>query len=203
MRIAENSFKEIMTIPNLLSCLRLAVIVPLVKFIIEENYIWAGAMLLISAVSDMFDGMIARRFNQVTQLGKLLDPIADKLTLIAVVVSLSVVDRAVLCFAAALFIKEMLMLIGGYIMLKAGVRPPASKWYGKTSTVIFYVSVAVIVLLRAIWGILNYTLSIVLFSITTAAMLFSLIMYSRYFFEVVRKRKEELNSSTDTVPEEL
>ena len=53
MRIAENSFKEIMTIPNLLSCLRLAVIVPLVKFIIEENYIWAGAMLLISAVSDM------------------------------------------------------------------------------------------------------------------------------------------------------
>lgn len=195
MKIAENSLKENLTIPNLLSCLRLAVIVPLVKFIIEENYIWAGIMLLISAVSDMFDGMIARRFNQVTQLGKLLDPIADKLTLIAVVVSLSVTDRAVLWFAAALFAKEMLMLIGGYIMLKKDFRPPASKWYGKTSTVIFYVSVGIIVLVRLILGIISYPLTIVLFSITTAAMMFSLVMYSRYFLDMLRKRKQ--NSDAD------
>lgn len=197
MKIAENSLKENLTIPNLLSCLRLAVIVPLVMFIIEENYIWAGIMLLISGVSDMFDGMIARRFNQVTQLGKILDPIADKLTLIAVVVSLSVADRAVLCFALVLFVKEMLMLIGGYIMLKKDVRPPASKWYGKTSTVIFYVSVAVIVLVRLIFGIISYPLTIVLFSITTAAMMFSLIMYSRYFLDMIRRKKHISGADDD------
>ncbi|MGN0470725.1 MAG: CDP-alcohol phosphatidyltransferase family protein, partial [Acutalibacteraceae bacterium] len=72
--------KKNLTVPNLLSFIRILVIPPLIIFLLDQNFIMAGVMLIISGVSDMFDGMIARKFNQVTQLGKMLDPIADKLT---------------------------------------------------------------------------------------------------------------------------
>lgn len=181
------AIKRNITVPNLLSCLRLAVIPPTVRYIVKENYVMAGIMLLISAVSDMFDGMIARRFNQVTQLGKMLDPLADKLTLAAVILSLSFVDKAVMWFVAVLITKELLMLAGGFLLLRLNMKPPAARWYGKTATVIFYTSVTVIVSLRAVWGIRSYVLTAVLLSVTTAAMLFALIMYGRIFISMLKQ----------------
>ena len=68
------------TVPNLLSVIRILVIAPFAMFFLQGDILWAVLMLAISGLSDCFDGMIARKFNQVTELGKMLDPLADKLT---------------------------------------------------------------------------------------------------------------------------
>lgn len=187
----KSSIKKNLTIPNFLSFIRIVVIVPLIKFLLNENYVAAGLTMLISAVSDMFDGLIARKFNQVTQLGKILDPIADKLTLIAVVICINILYPSVMIFVIVLFCKELLMLSGGCFLLKLRIRPPAAKWYGKVSTAIFYTSVVTIVLLKAIWNITNKTLIVVLFSITTLAMLFSLVNYTILFVKLIKDREKE------------
>ena len=70
---------DFVTIPNLLTYLRILLIAPFVISFIKEQYILAMVFLGISALSDCCDGYIARRFNQITALGKMLDPVADKL----------------------------------------------------------------------------------------------------------------------------
>lgn len=186
--------KKNLTVPNLLSFIRILVIPPLIIFMLDRNFIMAGVMLIISGVSDMFDGMIARKFNQVTQLGKILDPIADKLTLIAVVLCINVLYPSVLPFVIILFAKEFLMLCGGCVLLKMKIKPPAAKWYGKVATVVFYVSVTAIILLKAIWSIDNIILTNILLIITTVFMLFALFQYALIFLKLIKEKKSE---STD------
>ena len=82
------SFKkrDLVTIPNILTYIRFLLVAPFMYFFLKERYLLAGLMIGLSGLSDCFDGMIARHFDQVTPLGKILDPIADKVTLIAVAV---------------------------------------------------------------------------------------------------------------------
>ena len=79
---------QIFKIPNLITSLRILIIIPYIIFFLNDNYILAVVMLLLSGLSDLLDGIVARKFDQITELGKVLDPVADKLTLLAVVVSL-------------------------------------------------------------------------------------------------------------------
>ena len=84
------------TIPNLLSVLRILLILPFVYFFMTGNVLLAGLMLALSGLSDLFDGMIARKFNQVTDLGKMLDPVADKLTQGTVAICLAIWEPVLL-----------------------------------------------------------------------------------------------------------
>ncbi len=188
------SFKKNITIPNILTILRIVIIVPLTRFLLKQDYIMAGVMILISAVTDILDGFLARKLGQITDLGKILDPIADKLTLIAVVVCANVLYPEIMPFIIVLFTKELLMLSGGAFLLRFKIKPPAAKWYGKLSTVLFYTSITTLILLKAIWGYTNRTLSLVLLSVTTASMLFSLIMYTSVFVRLIRASKNDANS---------
>ncbi|MDD6489365.1 MAG: CDP-alcohol phosphatidyltransferase family protein [Clostridia bacterium] len=188
--------KKNFTVPNFLSLIRILVIPPLIIFLLDRNFIMAGVMLIISGVSDMFDGMIARKFNQVTQLGKMLDPIADKLTLISVVICIYVLYPSVLPFVIILFAKEFLMLCGGFVLLKMKIKPPAAKWYGKVATVVFYLSVTAIILLNAIWGIDNIILTNTLLIITTVFMLFALFQYARIFFKLIKEKKAGISDES-------
>lgn len=181
--------KKNCTIPNLLTLLRIAVIIPMSRLILKGNYLAAGILLLISAVSDMFDGMIARRFNQITQLGKILDPIADKLTLIAIVICINVIYPYVYPFVIIMFAKEIAMLIGGAVLLKKKIKPPAAKWFGKVATAVFYVSMITLVGLKAIWDIHLSWLTTTLFSLTAALMIFSLLNYAIIFFQLLKENK--------------
>lgn len=183
--------KRNVNIPNMLTLVRIAVIIPTVKYILEERYIYAGVFLCISALSDMFDGMAARRFGQITQLGKILDPIADKLTLIAVVLSISQVYPYVYPFVTVMLLKEMIMLTGGFILLKKRIRPPSAKWYGKAATAVFYVSVIVLVLLRAVWGISISWLSASLFGLSTGFMMFALMNYVSIFLKLMKENSNK------------
>lgn len=183
--------KDNLTVPNILSLFRIVLVYPLVRFLLKQNYLAAGIVLLLSAVSDALDGLIARKFNQVSPLGKILDPIADKLTLIAVVICINILYPDILLFVVLLFLKEILMLSGGAVLLNFKLRPPAAKWYGKISTVVFYVSIILLVVMKAVWGYTNRVLTITLLAVTTALMLFSLVMYSSLFLKMIRQKVQD------------
>ncbi len=196
------SIKKNINVPNTLTAVRFIVIAPMMKFLLDQKFVYAGIMILISALSDMLDGFLARKLDQVTDLGKILDPIADKLTLIAVVVCVNVLYPSVMPFILVLFTKELLMLAGGAFLLKMKIKPPAAKWYGKLSTVLFYTSITTLIMLKAIWGYTNQTLSLILLAVTTASMLFSLVRYFILFVKLVREKNNAEKQMQAVQPDE-
>ena len=136
--------------------------------------------------SDFIDGYIARKFNQVTKLGKILDPIADKLTLLAVAVCIAVMTPEVIPVLAVLIIKDLLMLIGGSRIIRAGLVPPPARWYGKLATLLFYISVCTIVFLKAVYRYESIVLNFILLTVTTLAMIFALIKYYLLYRDLMK-----------------
>lgn len=193
MGIQKNAEDKILTIPNLLSMFRIVLIVPMIVFFISKNYIGAVICIAVSGLSDMFDGMIARRFNQISKLGKMLDPIADKLTLVAVIICIGILIPNVRLLVIILATKDILMLLGGAYLIHRGITPPPAKWYGKTATVVFYISVTAIVAIEVFGGAaLVSQLSIlitILLAITSLVMIFALVMYAMLFFQLLRESK--------------
>ena len=185
-----NAIKKNMTIPNCLTALRIVLIVPMVSCLLKEQYAPAGVCLLASALSDMCDGWIARKFHQVTSLGKVLDPIADKLTLIAVVICIYLLYPYIYPFMVLLFAKEVIMLAGGAILLHQHIRPPAARWFGKAATAVFYASVISIIALRAVWNINVPPLLTSLLALTSACMIFALCGYASMFFQLLKEKDE-------------
>lgn len=172
-----------LTIPNILSFCRIILITPFVKLFLDKNYIGAVIVIVISGLTDIVDGFIARRFHQESELGKILDPLADKLTLIAVGICLIFIEPYVLPVMIILVLKDLLMLVCGSHIVRHGIIPPKSKWYGKIGTFLFYITVGVIILME----ILNYEnkiISITLLTLTAVMMLFSLVMYARIFLKL-------------------
>ena len=186
--------KDNFNIPNMLSFIRIIIIIPFVLYFLNDDYLFAALMLVLSGVSDMFDGIIARKLNQITKLGKILDPVADKLTLTAVIICMGVKFPEIVPLVVILILKDISMLVAGSFLLKKGIEPASAKWYGKLSTVVFYVSVIIIVALKAIWGINNPVISISLLSVTAAFMLFALFKYFMIFLKLIGfgVKKEEL-----------
>ncbi len=179
--------KDLITIPNILTYIRIILIVPFVYYFLIENYIPAVICIGVSGLTDCFDGMIARKFNQVTSLGKILDPIADKFTLLAVVICMVIYVPIVLPVLVVLLLKDVLMLLGGMDLINKGITPPAAKWYGKVGTVVFYLSVFTIIFLKAAFGFENFALDVSLLSVTALTMLFALYQYGKIYFQLIKE----------------
>ena len=136
-----------MTIPNCLTILRLLLVPAFlgVFFAFPQEGIWAAGILLLSGATDVLDGWIARKFHQTSQLGKILDPFADKLTQLSVCVCLAIRHKEFIIILCLLILKEFIMLIAGFHLIRKGVKLPSSKWFGKVSTVVFYLVMPYIV----------------------------------------------------------
>ncbi len=181
-----------LTIPNVLSFFRIILITPFVVFFLGGHYYLAAITILLSGLTDCFDGMIARKLHQESELGKILDPLADKLTLLAVGLCLIFIEPFVLPLMVILVVKDLLMLIGGSALIRRGIIPPKSKWYGKLGTMLFYITVFSIVFMKMIDHEI-FALSIVMLSITSVVMIFALVKYIIIFFSLIK----EYNSSKD------
>jgi len=146
-------FKGCLTIPNLLSVIRIALIPVFAVLYMRGDMIPAVIVLVLSGLSDLFDGKIARRFNQVSALGKILDPVADKLTQITVAIILfikfhqaeSPVIQAFGWVFLVFLAKEGFMVLGGLAMLICNLRPGAAEMPGKIATVVFYTVMTLII----------------------------------------------------------
>ena len=147
------------TIPNWLCFLRIALIPVFSVLFIKEHYIAAFAAMIVAAVTDLLDGKIARKFNMVSNLGKILDPIADKLSQIAIVIILLVKFWSLmpmLKYVLFLFIlKEFLMVCGGALLMAKGMRPVAAEIWGKVATTVFYVFMIVIIAIGPSRALIN------------------------------------------------
>ena len=132
-------FDGCLTIPNLLSVIRI-ILIPVFAVLLLKDYVVAAIIVIIVAeLTDLLDGKIARKFNQVSALGKLLDPIADKLSQISIVIVLIVKywDNAIKYLFMFFIAKEIIMLIGGAVLLSKGLRPVAAEIWGKVATTVF------------------------------------------------------------------
>ena len=191
-------YKYIFTIPNILSYIRILLIAPFTVLFLKEKYVESAILIVLSGLTDCVDGFLARKLNQITQLGKMLDPVADKLTLLAVAVCLSVIEPLIFPVILILALKDILMLVGASILLKKRIMPVASAWYGKLGTICFYISVAAIVVFDMICQFDNFWIaSYIMLSITAVIMVYSLFRYYFIFRAMLREHKEANKTSED------
>lgn len=188
--LSEFNPKRNFSVPNVISLIRLAIIPFMVWFYLEGKLVWAVAMVAISGLSDAIDGYIARHFNQITPLGKVLDPVADKLTQIALGVCLVFSFPFVLPLVILLVIKDALMLFWGVRLLKAGQSPFSARWWGKVATIAFYIGVLVIMAFDDKMGITGV--------FVVSAVIFLLMSYSLLRYGIVFRDKIQQASSDTT-----
>ena len=189
--------------PNVMSMCRIVLILPFIICFLSEKYIESAVLIITSGLTDCFDGLIARKLHQVSSLGKILDPIADKLTLIAVGICLCVYMPIVTPVIVILMVKDLLMLLGGIALIKCKVTPSPAKWYGKLGTIMFYFSVCLIVFLKAFFQYENDVLSFVLLSITAALMIFALVMYYHIYSVQMKEAKNKVSAVKDNVKDKI
>ncbi len=130
--------KDLFTIPNIMGYVRILLIPVFCWLYItaetERDYLWATGVVLFSSFTDLFDGMIARKFHQVTELGKVLDPVADKLTHAALAVCLATRYPLMWALLALMALKEGYMAVMGLHFLKQGKMLDGAMWFGKVCT---------------------------------------------------------------------
>ena len=185
--------KDIFTIPNMLSVLRFVMVAVIGWLYSTGQELWAGVVLIVSVLTDMLDGFIARKFDMVTDLGKLLDPVADKVT--QGVVFLFLASRhPTLWYVFGLFVvKEFYMLfMGSYIYKKTG-KVGGAKWYGKVSTAAIMISIIAILLFPGLPESVVSTMIGVCFGV----LFVSLIGYTLRYIHILRAWKQGDTEAVD------
>jgi len=134
--------KDLWNVPNIVSLTRLALIPVFVWLVVNEDFGWAGLLLGLIGATDWIDGFLARRLNQVTEVGKLLDPVADRAAVFVAVVAGLVTGVLPAWFAWALIIREGLIGIGALYGMRHGVTKLDVRFLGKTATLMLYFSIA-------------------------------------------------------------
>ena len=189
--------REIFSIPNLMGYFRI-LLIPVFSWMYctadsTGDYYAAAVVVGVSGLTDMFDGKIARRFNMITELGKFIDPLADKLTQAALLLCLAVRYPLMRAVLALFVIKEGFMLVMGALLLPRGRKLDGAMWFGKVCTAVLY---AVLFLLLLLPGI-GTAAANVLIGICGVFLLFSFGMYipvfRRLWKESGRKMKQEEN----------
>ena len=132
--------KIVRQIPNILTIVRFILIPFIVINIINESYIAAFIIFTISGLTDILDGFIARKFNFITNFGKLIDPLADKCTQIITLITLAIKNIIPVWIIVIVIIKEFIM-ISGASFLYGKELVVSSRWYGKLATVLFYIAI--------------------------------------------------------------
>ncbi len=179
-------------IPNTLTIIRLLLIPFIVINILTGNYIPAFVFFTISGITDILDGFIARKYNVVSSIGKLLDPLADKLTQIFTLTSLAFTKIIPIWILIIVLIKEFTMIIGASFLYGKDV-VVYSKWYGKLATVLFFFAIILSLLLKQfnITGFFKY-LDSFMYCLALFTTLFALIMYVIYLNSKGFIDKEEI-----------
>ncbi len=177
---------DLKSIPNILSILRILMIPFIVKFYTESNYMMAGIVIFMSGLTDLLDGYIARKYQQITALGKVLDPVADKLTQFTII--LLMVNRFPLVpYLLVLFVlKEFTMLVVTAYLHKQGEKYDGAAIYGKISTFIFYSCMIFLFLSPNVSDALATRLIVV----TGFGLIFSWVMYSLGYWHSYQKIKK-------------
>lgn len=188
---------QVFTIPNILSFFRL-LLIPLIVFLYvgKELYGWTLVVLIISLVTDIIDGLVARKINMVTDFGKFIDPVADKLTQLAVLFCL--VTRFPLMWIpiSIMLLKEILQFALRFVVFRYTGEVHSAEWHGKVATFLIYVMMS----LHVIWYGITDVVSTLTITITSLSMLLSCVLYTISSAVIIinikrrKKDKEQLNN---------
>ena len=166
--------KDFFSVPNLISYLRL-IIIPFIiwAYCEKESGLLTAILVAVSGFTDVLDGKIARRFNMVTDIGKVLDPIADKLTQAAMMYCLLTKYELMLPALIVLIVKEIFMAVTAIMETKYSAKINSALWYGKACTVILYA----VMLILLFFTNIPLWLANTLIAISIAAMIISTVLY--------------------------
>ena len=180
---------QILTIPNLLSLVRLAMIPVIVwLYCVEKNYYAAIGMTLLSGATDIIDGYIARHFNMISDFGKILDPIADKLTQASLLLCLLSKYKLMWGLITLFAVCEITKLILGAVVMKKHDEVNSAKWYGKLNTVVIYAVMMLLILFPNMNGIVANCL----ITLCGAIMLMAHVLYALFYYRILRDRKKKM-----------
>ena len=135
----EENLNRIITVPNLLSFFRLCLIPVIIwSYCVKKNLLLAGEILLLSGLTDLADGYIARRFHRISNLGKILDPVADKPTQTAMLICLFTRFPHMLLLIVIMAGKELYMVVSGCLVIRKTGKVHGADWHGKIVTFLLY-----------------------------------------------------------------
>lgn len=180
--------KQIFTIPNILSFIRIGLIPLIVWLYMDGRDAAAFIVIMISSFTDIADGFIARHFNMITDFGKMIDPVADKLTQIAILVCLVSRFPLMLIPFCIMPIKELISFFLRLRLFQRSEQVFGAVWHGKLNTVILYAVVCAHIVFP---HFMTATLSAALILFSSAFMIFSFIMYTISCLQCFAKIKRE------------
>ena len=171
--------RKILTIPNLLSLLRLIMIPQLMwLYLRKQDYVQTVILLALSGATDVLDGIIARKFNMISDFGKAFDPVADKLTQMAMLYCVGTTFPEIRFLLILLVVKEVLSGIMSLVSIRKTGQVQGAQWHGKVVTVLLYTLIAD----RIVPGLLSHALLIV----CAGMMLLSMALYWKQHWNSIR-----------------
>ncbi len=171
---AETYKTKILTIPNLLSFFRICLIPVFIwLYCVRKNELWTGIVLILSGITDVADGLIARRFHMISDVGKALDPVADKLTQGAMLLCLISRFSLMLIPLLLMTVKEIYMGVAGVMVIRRTGNVPGADWHGKAATGLLFA----MMILHIFWPEIPSAVSIVSVAACTVMVGISFVLY--------------------------
>ena len=179
--------EDFLKLPNILTYIRI-LLVPVFIYVFLNaittlDFLLAGLIVVVSGLTDLFDGLIARRFHIITDLGKVLDPIADKLMQAAMFLCVIIrgwdvksVFNVLLIISILFVIKEIVTFLVSAVLYKKGFHLDGSMWFGKACTVVIYLVMLTIIMVPQI----NTATRLILLLV---AGLFLILAFTFYMYE--------------------
>lgn len=176
-------------IPNILTIFRFILIPFIVLNLANDKYLAAFVIFTVSGLTDILDGFIARKFNFITNFGKLIDPLADKCTQIITLATLALKNIIPMWIIIIVILKEFIMVAGASFLYGKEL-VVSSKWYGKLATVLFYIAIVCSLFIKEF----NFTFdfSLYIYYLALISTIFSLLMYIKAFYMQGYLKKESL-----------
>lgn len=168
-------------IPNILTIIRFILIPFIFISVISKHFLLGLVLFTLSALTDILDGFIARKFNFITDIGKLIDPLADKLTQISLLLSLAILEILPWWIFIIVFIKELVIVISASVLYSKDDVVVYSKWYGKLATVLFYFAIVCSLLINEFNLYVIFRVDLYLYYLAILSTVFALIMYAIKF----------------------
>lgn len=190
---------KILTIPNIISFFRL-VLIPVIiwAYVFKQNYTLSIILFAVSVVSDIVDGIIARKFNMTSEFGKLIDPVADKFTQGSLMICLTFTYWFLIFVIVAFVIREIVMIIFGTILKKRTAHYSSAKWYGKVNTVIVEGSVMFLLVFGRLFPVnVANVIALSLTCLSIFSITVSLILYVVYYLKLFKDHENKEVRATE------
>ncbi|MBQ9701259.1 MAG: CDP-alcohol phosphatidyltransferase family protein [Lachnospiraceae bacterium] len=188
--------EDLINIPNVLCYIRILLVPVFVYLFIKQHYWQSALVVVIASATDVVDGWIARHFNMITDWGKFIDPLADKLMQLAMLI-MSIFKNPLVAILISLFVvKEIIMLIVGLYIYHKGDNLNGAMWCGKLCTVVLDLSLLLIIGLPM--SMLSDMFVLILIVICSAFLILSFVVYMNAYRKLYREMKSDgLINATD------